>query len=431
MRWARAARVLFLVVLASLMRIGTASAHPTPGSIAFVDFTVDGARIEQDVPIEEIQRVFQRQLVAEGETPAATVGRLHDFLRAYASQHLQAFSVDDGSPWSVDVADVVGHDGADGPRATFRFALRAPPGKASGSVRIHDDLVAHEVVTHYTTVFVRTDWASGVAEGKARLVGTIHAGRNDVTVARDGSFGRGFRSIVGLGLEHIATGTDHLMFLFALLLAAPAVASGGSWRSRRGTRDTLLVLARVVSAFTVGHSITLAISALGGGGLPSVFVEAAIAITILVTAVHAFRPIFPRREALVACAFGLVHGLAFASALAGRDLGRAQMIWTLLGFNVGIELAQLGLLFVVMPWVLILARTRAYGAFRGGGAVVAALLALGWLVERTTSFANPFARPVAWAEQHPLPLLVLLIAGTLVARLARGAPATTSAQATR
>jgi len=404
------------VVIALVGMPARANAHPTPGSVAFLDFTVGGARIEQDVPIEELERALHQTLWEEGARPEDIVGRHEEFLRTYAKAHVQATSIDGGHPWIVDVLDVTGHPADDGPRARFRFALRAPEGEASSSIHLHDDLVAHEVISHYTSVYVRSDWAAGAARGGPKLAGTIHAGRNDVTVVRGGSFWRGLRSVVSLGMEHIATGSDHLMFLFALVLVAPLASSGGRWRVRRSTRDAILTLAGVVSAFTIGHSATLALGAFSLVAVPSGVVEAAIAVSILVTAMHALRPIFPRREALVAGAFGLIHGLAFASTLVGRDLGRAQAAWTLLGFNTGIELAQLGLLFLLFPWLLILARTRAYDPFRWFGGALALVLAIGWLLERTAGIVNPTAGALAWMEAHPIHLLVSLAAGALVAR---------------
>jgi|GEM_PF-3922312 len=133
-----------------------------------------------------------------------------------------------------------------------------------------------------------------------------------------------------------------------------------------------------------------------GAGAGSTWVELTIAGTVLVTAVHALRPLFPGRELLLTAAFGLVHGLAFA----GRDLGQSQALWTLVGFNTGIELAQLGLLFIVVPWILLLARTCAYAGFRVLAASCAALPALGWLFE-----VSPTAAALARLDAHPLPLL--------------------------
>jgi hypothetical protein len=403
-------------LVAWLLASGRAGAHPTPSSVALIDFTVDGARIEQDVPVEELERALKRRLAQPGEAAARLALRHEAALRAYAAAHMQARSQ---APWSVEVVDVAGHDAADGPRVRFRFVLRAPAGEAGRSLELRDDIVAHEVVSHYIVMYLRSDWSAGVLGAQApQLVGTVHAGRNVVTVKRAGSFARGLRSMVGLGVEHISTGTDHLLFLFALVLVAPAAVSGRRWQRRRSLRDTLVTLGYVVSAFTVGHSLTLALGVLAGVSLPSAFVEAAIAASILLTALHALRPLFARREAAIAGVFGLIHGLAFASSLAQRDLGPAQAAWTLFGFNLGIELAQLGLLFLVMPWILMLARTRWYDAFRVACAWFTALLACAWLVERTAGVENPTAPVVSWIEVHAFVLLVVLAWLAFAARLA-------------
>lgn len=391
-----------------------AHAHPTPGSVVFVDFTVDGARLEHDAPIEELERSMHLTLAKEGETPAAMVLRHQAQLLAYVAPHLRAASVSDGAAWRVEVLEVVGHASDDGPRARFRFALHAPAPSSGLSVALHDEIVTHEVISHYTMVYVRSDFAAGVGAHAQRLVGTIHTGHTQVVVTRKGSFWRGFGSVASLGIDHIATGTDHLMFLFALVLVAPVSATHRRWTTTKKTADTLRALVRVVSAFTVGHSVTLALGALGSLHGSSTLIEAAIALSILATAAHAIRPIFPRQEAWVALLFGLVHGLAFADTLVDSDLGHAQAVWTLLGFNTGIELAQLGLLLLVVPWLLLLARTRFYAAFRVGAGSVALVFASGWLLERTTGFENPIARPLAWLEAHPLELLVALAVGTLV-----------------
>jgi hypothetical protein len=418
----RVARAM-LIALAWILGSTDALAHPTPGSVVFVDLTVDGARIEQDVPVEELERALHQTLWVDGGSAAGVVRRHHEVLRAYAAQHLRVTAAGSQRPWEVEVVELTGHAAEDGPRAVFRFAVRAPKGEASASLHLHDDIISHEVISHYTTVYLRSDWASGALEGPPRLVGTIHAGHNDVSIKRDGGFWRGLRGMVTLGIEHITTGTDHLMFLFALVLAAPMTPQRRRWRARRGTRDTLVALARVVSAFTIGHSATLALSVLGGLVLPAAFVEAAIAVSILLTALHALRPLFPRHEATVACVFGLIHGLGLATALTPRDVGRAQAAWTLLGFNTGIELAQLVLLSLVLPWLLLLARTRAYRVFRIGGAITAGVLASGWLLERTAGLANPVGPTVAWMERHPLALLIALAFAAIAARASESEPA--------
>ena len=124
-----------------------------------------------------------------------------------------------------------------------------------------------------------------------------------------------------LGMRHIAEGTYHLLFLLALLLPAPLMVVGSRWAGFGDVRHTLLRTFRVVTAFTLGHSITLALAALGAVRVPSRPVEVLIAVSILVSAVHALRPLFPGREAAIAAFFGLVHGLAFAATLGELGLG--------------------------------------------------------------------------------------------------------------
>ncbi|MET0387029.1 MAG: HupE/UreJ family protein, partial [Polyangiales bacterium] len=315
-----------------------------------------------------------------------------------------------------ELQNIDGHDASDGPRARFQFFLHPPPGAANRSLQLRDAIVAHEVVTHYIRVYVRSDWASGFVTGSPRLAGTIHAGRHEVTVDRAGSLWRGLHGLVALGSAHIATGTDHLLFLFALVLVAPLTAAAGWYCEVSQPRTAWLALLRVVTAFTLGHSLTLVLGATRVIVLPTAWVEPAIAASIFVTALHAIWPLFPRREAWVASLFGLVHGLAFADALADHQLDATQAAWSLLGFNIGIELAQVAILLLVAPWLMLLARTRKYAAFRCLSAALMALLALAWLLERTLGVANPTAQPLAFLEAHPLALLITLAAAALVAR---------------
>ena len=168
--------------------------------------------------------------------------------------------------------------------------------------------------------------------------------------------------------RHIADGTDHLLFLLALILPAPLVAAGGRWGGYAGGRTALRRIVKVVTAFTLGHSITLVLGALGWARLPGAVVESVIALSILVSAVHALVPIFRGREVFIAGGFGLVHGLAFAATLADFGLDPWTMASSVLGFNLGIEAVQLLVILAAMPWLVLLARSRVYGPFRIAGA---------------------------------------------------------------
>ena len=145
-----------------------------------------------------------------------------------------------------------------------------------------------------------------------------------------------------LGVEHIATGYDHLLFLLALILC------GGS----------LVQLLKIITAFTLAHSITLGAAALGIVSLPSALVESAIALSI---AYVAFENLFPRyaisRRWTISFLFGLMHGFGFSSVLQEIGLPRDSLIWSLLNFNLGVEAGQLVAVAVVLPGLLWLRKT--------------------------------------------------------------------------
>ena len=202
------------------------------------------------------------------------------------------------------------------------------------------------------------------------------------TLAALAPFG-GVPSMFKLGMRHIAEGTDHLLFLIALLLPAPLLSRRSHWAASNSVRRSLIQILRVVTAFTIGHSMTLALGASGLVSLPERPVEVLIAFSILISAIHAIRPLFPGREPLIAAGFGLVHGLAFATTLQNLGVGAWQRIASVLGFNLGIETMQLIVVAAILPSLILLSRTPAYSFFRLIGALFAGFASLGWILERT------------------------------------------------
>ena len=212
----------------------------------------------------------------------------------------------------------------------------------------------------------------------------------------------GFAGMYSLGIRHIADGTDHLLFLLALLLPAPLLAVGSHWAGCAGVRQSLLQIVKVVTAFTVGHSLTLALAAWGFVHVPSRPIEVLIAVSILVSAVHALRPLFPGREAGIAAFFGLIHGLAFAATLDELGLGRWERVASIFGFNLGIETMQLIVVAASLPSLILLSRTRAYSMLRIGGGLFAVFASLGWIAERLLHVHTPVDTLVNSVAQHAL-----------------------------
>jgi hydrogenase/urease accessory protein HupE len=179
-----------------------------------------------------------------------------------------------------------------------------------------------------------------------------------------------FREFFELGVEHIWTGYDHLLFLLALLLP------GG----------TLARIAGIVTAFTIAHSITLALAALDIVRLPVEPVEIAIAGSIVVAAAAALRAGATDRRWIITFAFGLIHGFGFASVLREAGLPPGGALVPLLSFNLGVEAGQLAIVFVAVPLLRLLTRgARGLAARR---AMAWATIAAGvfWMAERTAAW---------------------------------------------
>lgn len=221
-------------------------------------------------------------------------------------------------------------------------------------------------------------------------------------------------SLFRLGMRHIAEGTDHLLFLLVLLLPAPLLAVDGRWAATAGVRHSLLHIVGIVTAFTVGHSLTLTLAAMNVVHVASRPVEVLIAVSILLSAIHALRPIFPGREAWIAAFFGLIHGLAFASTLDRLGLSRWDRVAGILSFNLGIETMQMLVVVLVLPSLLLMSRTRSYAVLRVGGAVLASVAAVLWIAERTLNLQTPADVVMSSIAHRGLILATLLFFASVV-----------------
>ncbi len=143
--------------------------------------------------------------------------------------------------------------------------------------------------------------------------------------------------------------------------------------------------------------------------LPSQPIEVLIAASIFISAIHAIKPIFPGKEIFIAAGFGLIHGMAFATTLVDLNLDAGRMALSIFGFNLGIELMQLLVVAVTIPWLIILSRSLTiYTYLRIVGAIIAGIAAIGWIIERVTSQPNLISTFILNAGDYIKWLIVLL-----------------------
>lgn len=258
------------------------------------------------------------------------------------------------------------------------------------------DAPVHDIEVSYTLFFDENPGHRGllVVEGGAPQTAIFRPedSRVEISFAGDGmttgSALSAFTTFLVEGVWHILIGFDHILFLLALLLPAVLHREHRRWTARQGWRPVVLDVVRIVTAFTVAHSITLCTAALGVSRLPSTFVEAGIALSVALVAFNNIVPVFRDDRWTVTFALGLLHGFGFSSVLMDLGLPQDARVLSLLGFNLGVELGQLLIVALFLPLAYALRRTRLYQrVVLVGGSVVIAVIAMLWTVERVFSIS--------------------------------------------
>jgi HupE / UreJ protein len=191
------------------------------------------------------------------------------------------------------------------------------------------------------------------------------------------------------GAHHIWIGYDHILFLLSLLLPAVLTRTNNKWLPVDNLAGAFWGIAKVVTAFTLAHSVTLSVAAFGIIELPSRLTESAIAASVMVAAINNIYPVITQRLWVVAFLFGLVHGFGFASVLTEFGLPPDRKLVALVSFNVGVELGQLAIVAVFLPVLFFARRTIAYTkVVMPVGSLLISGVALIWLVERVTGMGN-------------------------------------------
>ena len=375
-----------LGVLVWLLWLGLAStAQAHKPSDSYLTLSVDGSAItgHWDIALRDLDFALTLDADGDGAVTWGEVRQRHDDIAAYAAARLQVTA--DGNPCTLQVGAQLVDEHTDGAYSVLPLRLQCAGARAR----------TFQALTLRYTLFADLDPQhrgllnlSALGQTRTAILGP-QAELQTFTLAESSALQQ-FVDYLREGVWHIWIGFDHILFLVSLLLPAVGVwaarGNGGqlpSWQpvSRFGVAfwDVL----RIVTAFTVAHSITLSLAVLGLVTLPSRLVEAAIAASVVAAALNNIWPLVRGRRWMVAFLFGLVHGFGFASVLADLGLPQGALAVALLGFNVGVELGQLAIVAVFLPLAYALRRSWFYRrAVLVGGSLLIALLAAVWLVER-------------------------------------------------
>ena len=361
--------------LLALLLFLSGAAHAHKPSDSYLALRADGDRItgQWDIALRDLEHAIGLDANGDGAITWGEVRARHAAIEGYALGRLKLTRA--GRECGKRVTDRLTDNHSDGAYAVILFEVdcgsTADPG----------------VEIEYSLLFDLDPTHRGLLRWQAaeRTV-TAVLGPENATFRLDAEAASPLGQFLSYGKEgvwHIWIGIDHVLFLISLLLPAVYTFAGRRWVPVARIAPALWDVAKVVTAFTVAHSITLSLAALSIISLPSRLVETAIAFSVLLAALNNIRPAVHGRRWMVAFGFGLIHGFGFASVLADLGLPQGALLLALVGFNLGVEAGQLIIVVAFVPLVYAIRRTWFYRnvVFVPGSAVIAAI-AFGWMVER-------------------------------------------------
>ena len=280
---------------------------------------------------------------------------------------------------AVTLLDLPGEEGI-----YAQYSYRTPDGEVPDNIVVRGSLCGEDDLTHRTLLCMERN-AKAEDEVPTEFCAMVfgpHKTSHDVDLTDIESLLRP-RDFIWQGVLHIWIGTDHILFIITLLLPAVLIYQEAMWKPVGDFKTAFWNILRIVTIFTVAHSITLSLAALGLVSLPSWIVESIIALSIILVAVNAFSPRFREGNSWIIFGFGLFHGLGFASVMSELPFRMLNLMKVLIGFNIGVELGQLAIVAAVFPVIYMLRNSRAYvPLILRGGSAATAVVACFWFVER-------------------------------------------------
>jgi len=364
-----------IAALSALLLLGGApAAQAHVASNSFLSVRVEGARLEGalELAVRDAEIAVGVDSNHDGTITWGEVRAAQAALQQYLRGHLQLAGTEGRCALRFGALQI--NERVDGNYLWQPFTADCP--SAPARLTIDYRLLDAEDPSHRGLLTLSAPGAAQTAVlGGARSVRSFDL--------RHPSLRAAFIEYLQAGMWHIWSGIDHLLFLLSLLLPAVLLRRGRHWHALPQAAPAWLNVFKVVTAFTLAHSITLSLATLDIIRLPGRLTESVIAASIIVAAVNNVFPLVTEARWRIAFAFGLLHGFGFAAVLSEMGLPQGARLIALVGFNLGVEVGQLAVVLAVMPLAYLLRATRFYQrALMPLGSAAIAALALVWLIQR-------------------------------------------------
>jgi HupE / UreJ protein len=368
---------LFLVLLTAVVfMIGMtvpSSAHKSSDS--YLSLRLNGSEIvgQWDVALRDLDYAFDLDSNNDGIITWGELRAHHAMVTQYMLSHLNLQS--DGNVCKAQATEHLIDDHSDGTYEVLR--LRADCGSSIQGLDVSYDLFFDLDPQHRGLLRL---------ESNGQIFTNVFS-PSQKSWRLEGSkpdWGKEFLVYFNEGVWHIWTGFDHILFLCALLFPSVLTYRNGKWSPLPNFGEAFRNVFKIVTAFTLAHSITLSLAVLGFIVIPSRVVESAIAISVIAAALNNIWPVVQSRLWAVAFFFGLVHGLGFANVLAELGLPSDALAVALVGFNLGVEAGQLVIVCSILPLAYYWRASWLYPriVLSGGSAGIIAIASV-WLIERS------------------------------------------------
>ena len=406
----KALSAVALALLVFFTGLAPASAHTGDQSYLYLDFGEE-LRARLQMPFPDIEEAFGIVLDVDDDDLAEKIEANADLFREYAAEHVTLGTADE--QWLITPGDVAQLEDINYVEVFFDVEIDGP---IPDEITVTLDPFFDEIDNRDALMLIGNDWKQGIIDSEAnQLVRLTPDSRTATASIDEGSQWKNLTASIALGVDHIRTGPDHMLFVVALLLPSVLIWQS-NWKPAEGFRSSLWRLTKVLTMFTLAHSITFTLTGLGVVPSPGPKVtETIIALSIAVTALHNMRPIIVNREWIIALVFGLFHGFGFASLVQDLEVSRATELVSLAGRNIGIELGQLVVVLLVFPALFLLRRTKYYRPFFLAGCVMLIVVSIGWAIERVFGGTDITSRVVDKIAAFPRVLIFLALATAIAA----------------
>ncbi|WP_298553747.1 HupE/UreJ family protein [uncultured Algibacter sp.] len=240
--------------------------------------------------------------------------------------------------------------------------------------------------THKGFLTVEYNWKAGLINNESIIALDFSpSDPNDTLNLSETSIFTGFIAMIKQGVWHIWIGLDHILFLLALILPSVVRRKNKTvfgWEPVMTFKSAFFYIIKVVTFFTIAHTITLTLASLEIINLPSQLVESIIAFSIGLAAFHNIKPIFNMKDWVIAFVFGLFHGFGFASVLSDLGLTGEFLTLSLLGFNIGVEIGQLAIIAGIFPILYLIRKYAFYPKLLVYASILLIIISLYWFIER-------------------------------------------------